>query len=273
MATGIPAATTAADATQRSCWRSSPLARRKRTTSEAPPTTTLSSVIASAGSATAMAGAPGRGRSTDSGTSRRAGTLPFRSRGRSPRSTTVARRRRSWPTIASGGRQRAGRREQQDEAHAGRPEGESVAERANLADGRDRPRAGQEPVPGVAVGRPVHDHREPQGQHQPADGMPRPAAGQHCPDRRHADHRSHASPGAHQSAPAASASRLTAMVLAAPGSPPAAPPSSVAGRGQCGLLRLGSVTVGGASSFSHHPAAGGGHSRGHSTRDNLQDGR
>ncbi|HET7517424.1 MAG TPA: hypothetical protein VFN05_06985 [Actinomycetes bacterium] len=58
MATGIPAAaTTAADATQRSCWRSSPLARRKRTTSEAPPTTTLSSVTMSAGSPTVMAGA------------------------------------------------------------------------------------------------------------------------------------------------------------------------------------------------------------------------
>ena len=50
------AATTAADATQRSCWRSTPLARRKRTTSEVPPTTTLSSVIMSAGNATTMAG-------------------------------------------------------------------------------------------------------------------------------------------------------------------------------------------------------------------------
>jgi hypothetical protein len=58
MATGTPAtATTAADATQRSCWRSSPLARRKRTTSEAPPTTAPSRVIASVGRATAMAGA------------------------------------------------------------------------------------------------------------------------------------------------------------------------------------------------------------------------
>jgi hypothetical protein len=58
MATGIPsAATTAADATQRSCWRSSPRARRKRTTRETPPATTLSSVRTSAGSATAMAGA------------------------------------------------------------------------------------------------------------------------------------------------------------------------------------------------------------------------
>jgi hypothetical protein len=56
-ATGTPApATTAARATQRSCWRSTPVARRKRTTSEAPPTTTLSSVIISVGNATAMAG-------------------------------------------------------------------------------------------------------------------------------------------------------------------------------------------------------------------------
>jgi hypothetical protein len=58
MASGIPAAaTTAADATQRSCWRSTPLARRKRTTSETPPTITLSSVIRTAGKATTVAGA------------------------------------------------------------------------------------------------------------------------------------------------------------------------------------------------------------------------
>jgi hypothetical protein len=58
MATGIPAAaTTAADVTQRSCWRSMPRARRKRTTSEAPPTTTLRSVSTRAGGPTALAGA------------------------------------------------------------------------------------------------------------------------------------------------------------------------------------------------------------------------
>jgi hypothetical protein len=41
----------------------------------------------------------------------------------------------------------------------------------------------------VAVGQSIDGHRQPQGEHQPADGMPWPEAGQHRPDRRHADHR------------------------------------------------------------------------------------
>src|SRR5829696_8032862 len=136
--TGMPAAaTTAADVTQRSCWRSMPWARRKRTTSEAPPTTTLSSVSTRAGSATAMAGAA------------RAGT------------------------------------------NSGRPEGEGVPERAEVGDRRDRSRAGQEPVAGVAVDHSVQGHRQAKGQHEPADGMPRPAGAEHGPDRGHGDDRGH----------------------------------------------------------------------------------
>ena len=38
-------ASTAASATQRSCWRSTPRARRKRTTSDSAPTTTPATVI------------------------------------------------------------------------------------------------------------------------------------------------------------------------------------------------------------------------------------
>jgi hypothetical protein len=145
--------TATATASQRSCWRSTPRARRKRTTSDQAPT--------------GMASPAG---------DRVAGLLERRQRQRHQPQRRCGRRDFGPPPPAGRG-QRPGRGEQQYEADAGRQH-KDVGVLDRRADGGRRSTPGRQHPARIRV-----DQPQPESQQQSAHRVTRPAAGQHHADR------------------------------------------------------------------------------------------